>query len=62
MIFGVVARAVFPLAMVITILMTIASTLKVVFGWSEKGCFCHRRLLGERTDRLWKAETPSHGA
>ena len=45
-------------AMVITILMTIAGKKMTVFGWSENGHFRHRHLLGERTDNLWKADSP----
>ncbi len=44
------------LAMVIRIVMTIASEKMAVFGWSENGHFRHRHLLGERTDKLWKGE------
>ena len=58
MVFRVAAMVIFLLAMVITILMTIASIKKVVFGWSENCRFCHRRTLGWRTDKLWKAEKP----
>ncbi len=50
---------IFVLAMVITILMTIASTLKVVFGWSENCHFRHRHTLGERTDKGEKPLKPS---
>lgn len=39
---------IFMLAMVINIVMTIASTKKVAFGWSEKGRFRYRCPLGER--------------
>ena len=53
---------IFLLAMVFTILMTIASTRKAVFGWSENGHFRHRRPLGERTDKLWKGESSSPAA
>ncbi len=59
MIFGVAAMVIFLLAMVITFLMTIASTLKVVFRWSENGLFRHRCTLGERTGKRQKAEKPS---
>ena len=38
-VFGVATMVIFLLAMVITMLMTIASMLKVVFGPSEKGLF-----------------------
>lgn len=47
------------LAMVITILMTIASIKKTVFGWSENCHFRHRHPLGGRTDKRQKAERPS---
>ncbi len=49
------------LAMVITILMTIASEKMMVFGWSENGRFRHRHHLGERTDKLWMVRKPSPG-
>ena len=52
MVFGVAEMVIFLLAMVITILMTIASTGKVVFGYPENGYFRHRCPLGERTDKL----------
>ena len=42
----------FLLAMVITILMTIASTKKAVFGFSQIDHFFHRCTLGERTDKI----------
>ena len=50
------------LAMVIRIVMTIASEKMVVFGWSENGHFRHRHLLGERTDKVQKTETASPNA
>ena len=59
MIFGVAKMVIFSLAMVITILKTVASTLKVVFGWSENCRFPHRCPLGERTGKRQKTETPS---
>ena len=57
-IFRVAATAIFLLAMVITILMTIAGKKTMVFGWSENCRFRHRRPLGERTGKLQKPETP----
>ena len=50
---------IFLLAMVITILMTIASEKMMVSGWSENGVFRHRCPLGERTDKLQKAKKSS---
>ncbi len=61
-IFRVAATAIFLLAMVITILMTIASKKTMVFGWSENCRFRHRRPLGERTGKLQKPGTPSPDA
>ena len=49
---------IFVLAMVITILMTIASTLKVVFRSSENSFFRRRCTHGECTDKLQKAKSP----
>ena len=50
---------IFVPAMVITILMTIASEKMMVFGWSENGHLGHHRPPGERTGKIQKAETPS---
>ena len=58
MVFRGAKMVIFLLAMVITILMTIASTKKVVFGWSENCHFRHRRPQGERTDKWQEAEKP----
>lgn len=58
-VFGVTKMVIFLLAMVITILMTIASIKKTVFGWSENCHFRHRHPLGGRTDKRQKAERPS---
>ena len=59
---GVAATVIFLLAMVITILMTIAGTLKVVFGQSENTLFRHRCPHGECTDKRQKPEKPSPDA
>ena len=61
MVFRVTAMVIFLLAMVITILMTIASTKKGVFGWLEICHFRRRHPLGERTDEIQKPEKPSPG-
>ena len=53
---------IFVLAMVITILMTIASTKKVVFGWPENSLFCHRCPLSECTDKVQLSPKPSPDA
>ena len=50
---------IFLLAMVITILMTIASEKMMVFGSSGNGRFRRRCPRGERTDKLQKSKTPS---
>ncbi len=48
---------IFVLAMVIRIVMTIASTKMTVFRWPENSLFRHRSPHGERTGKLQKAET-----
>ncbi len=48
---------IFVLAMVIRIVMTIASTKMTVFRWPENSLFRHRIPHGERTGKLQKAET-----
>ena len=58
MIFSIATMVILVLAMVITILMTIASEKMTVFGWSENCRFRHRHPHGERTGQLWKAEKP----
>ena len=62
MISGVTAMVIFVPAMVITILMTIASEKMMVFGWSENGGFSHRCPFGKCTGKLQKPETPSSEA
>lgn len=57
--FRVTEMVIFVLVMVFTILMTIASPLKAVFGWSENFHFHRRSPLGRCTDKLQKAERPS---
>ena len=52
MVFRAAAMVIFLLAMVITILMTIASTKKVVCVVSENCLFRHRCPLGECTGKL----------
>ena len=59
MVFRGAAMVIFALAMVIPFLMTIASTKKVVFEWYENSQFHYRRPFGERTDKIWKPQTPS---
>ncbi len=59
MVFRVMAMVIFSLAMVITILMTIASEKMTVSRWPENGRFRHRCPLGERTDKTQKPEMPS---
>ena len=46
------------LAMVITILMTIAGEKMMVSGWSENGRFRHRCPCGERTGKRQRPEKP----
>ena len=53
---------IFSLAMVTTILMTIASEKMTVSRWPENGRFRHRCPHGERTDKLWKGESSSPAA
>ena len=62
MVFGGAAMVILVLAMVITILMTIASTLKVVFGWPENRVFRRRHPLGECTGKRQASEKPSPDA
>ena len=62
MIFGVAAMVIFSLAMVITILMTIASEKMAVLGWPENCLFRRRHPLGERTGKRQRAEKPSRDA
>ena len=61
-VFRVTAMVIFLLAMVIRIVMTIASTKKVVFGWPEICHFRHRSTLGEHTDKSQKPEKPPSDA
>ncbi len=46
------------LAMVITILMTIAGEKMMVSGWSGNGRFRHRCPYGERTGKRQRPEKP----
>ena len=59
MVFRVAKMVIFLLAVVITIPMTIASTRKTVFRWSENTHIIHPSPPGERTDKLRKAESAS---
>ena len=52
MIFSIATMVILVLAMVITILMTIAIEKMTVFGWSENCRFRRRQPLGERTGKL----------
>ena len=55
-VFRIAAMVIFLLAMVITILMTIASAKMMVSGWTENGHLSHRRPFGGRTGKRQKAE------